>query len=183
VCFNLRSRRVRVRINQLYEGNPKIMTVSIGGPFNATGPGDTPSRQKIFVCRPKAIADNEDELGCATKILATLARRAYRRPVTEKDVRPLLTFYAAGRKQGSFDAGIQSALTRILIDPEFLIRIERDPSNVRMGAVYRLNDVPLASRLSFFLWGSIPDDELLDMAERGKPRIRSSCTADSAHDG
>ena len=127
--------------NQLYEGNPKIMTVSIGGPFNAAGPGDTPSRQKIFVCRPRPSADNEDELGCATKILATLARRAYRRPVSERDVRPLLTFYAAGRKQGSFDAGIQSALTRILIDPEFLIRIEPDPSNGRAGAVYRLNDV------------------------------------------
>ena len=154
--------------NQLYEGNPKIMTVSIGGPYAPTGPGDTPSRRKIFVCRPKASADNADELGCATRILTTLARRAYRRPVTEKDVRPLLTFYAAGRKQGSFDAGIQSALTRILIDPEFLIRIEPDPSTAPVGAVYRLNDVPLASRLSFFLWGSIPDDELLDLAEHGK---------------
>jgi hypothetical protein len=154
--------------NQLYEGNPKIMTVSIGGPYAPTGPGDTPSRRKIFVCSPKAGAENADELGCATRILTTLARRAYRRPVAEKDVRPLLTFYAAGRKQGSFDAGIQSALTRILIDPEFLIRIEPDPSSAPVGAVYRLNDVPLASRLSFFLWGSIPDDELLDLAEQGK---------------
>jgi hypothetical protein len=154
--------------NQLYEGNPKIMTVSIGGPYAPTGPGDTPSRRKIFVCQPKSSADNTDELGCATRILTTLARRAYRRPVTDKDVRPLLTFYASGRKQGSFEAGIQSALTRILIDPEFLIRIEPDPSTASVGAVYRLNDVPLASRLSFFLWGSIPDDELLDLAERGK---------------
>jgi hypothetical protein len=154
--------------NQLYEGNPKIMTVSIGGPYDPTGPGDTPSRRKIFVCRPKVSADNEDERDCATQILTTLARRAYRRPVTEEDVRPLLTFYAAGRKQGSFDAGIQSALTRILIDPEFLFRIEPDPSTAPVGAVYRLNDVPLASRLSFFLWGSIPDDELLDLAEHGK---------------
>jgi Protein of unknown function (DUF1592)/Protein of unknown function (DUF1588)/Protein of unknown function (DUF1585)/Protein of unknown function (DUF1587)/Protein of unknown function (DUF1595)/Planctomycete cytochrome C len=154
--------------NQLYEGNPKIMTVAIGGPYNATGPGDTPSRRRIFVCRPKASGDSEDELGCATRILTTLARRAYRRPVTEKDVRPLLTFYASGRKQENFDAGIQSALTRILIDPEFLIRIEPDPSTASVGAVYRLNDVALASRLSFFLWASIPDEELLDLAERGK---------------
>jgi hypothetical protein len=154
--------------NQLYEGNPKIMTVSIGGPYDPTGPGDTPSRQRIFVCRPKSGADNEDELGCARKILTALARRAYRRPVTERDVRPLLTFYASGRKQGSFDSGIQSALTRILIDPEFLVRIESDPQNVPTGVVYRLNDVLLASRLSFFLWGSIPDGELLDLAERGR---------------
>jgi uncharacterized protein DUF1592/uncharacterized protein DUF1588/uncharacterized protein DUF1585/uncharacterized protein DUF1587/uncharacterized protein DUF1595 len=154
--------------NQMYDGNPKIMTVSIGGPYNATGPGDTPSRQRIFVCRPRADASNADELNCARKIFTTLARRAYRRPVTDRDVEPLLSFYAAGRKRGGFETGIQSALTRILIDPEFLIRIEHDPPNAAVGTLYRVNAVTLASRLSFFLWSSIPDDELLDLAERGK---------------
>lgn len=152
--------------NQLYDGNPRVMTVAIGGPYNATGSGDTPSRRKIFVCRAKPGTPEADELNCAKRILTALARRAYRRSVTDKDLQPLLSFYASGRKQGSFDTGIQSALTRILIDPEFLVRIERDPADSAAGTVYRLNDVALASRLSFFLWGSIPDDELLDAAER-----------------
>jgi mono/diheme cytochrome c family protein len=151
--------------NHLYYDNPQIETVQIGGPYQAVGPGETPSRQKIFVCRPKSGAD---EPACAKEILSTLARRAYRRPVTEADVQTLLTFYNAGRKQGTFDSGIQSGLTRILADPEFLVRIERDPANAAPGTVYRLSDLALASRLSFFLWSSIPDDELLDLAARGR---------------
>ena len=160
-----------ITYNHFYYDNPKIETVSIGGPYQAEGPGNTPSRQKIFVCRPK---DGSDEQACAKRILSTIARRAYRRPITEEDTQTLLGFFRAGRKQASFDAGIQSALTRILVDPEFLVRIERDPENAAPGAVYRLSDLALASRLSFFLWGSIPDDALLDLAARGKlrdPRI------------
>jgi hypothetical protein len=109
-----------------------------------------------------------DEKPCATQILSTLARRAYRRPVTGKDVDTLLNFYEAGRNAGGFDQGIQRALERLLTDPDFLFRIERDPANVGPGTAYRLTDVELASRLSFFLWSSIPDDELLDVAVRGK---------------
>jgi hypothetical protein len=156
--------------NQLYDGSPRIMTVSIGGPYDAAGPGDTPSRRRIFVCRPKDGASEQDEMSCARTILSALARQAYRRPVTERDVHPLLTFFSTGRKQRSFDAGIQSALTRILIDPEFLVRIERGSANGKTGIPYHVSDVTLASRLSFFLWGSIPDAELLELAERGKLR-------------
>ena len=152
---------------ELYDGNPEIETVSIGGPYDAGGPGDTPSRQKLFVCHPARAAE---ERACATRILSNLARRAYRRPATEGDVETLLAFYESGRKQGGFDAGIQSALTRTLVDPEFLFRIERDPVNRTPGTVYPLDDLAIASRLSFFLWSSIPDDELLDLAIAGKLR-------------
>jgi cytochrome c551/c552 len=151
--------------NHLYEGYPAVEVVSIGGPYKAAGPGDTPSRNAIFVCRPKTGAEEQP---CARKILSTLARKAYRRPVTEDDLQPLLGFYETGRKQGSFDAGIQSALQRILADPEFLFRIERDPPNAAPGSIYRLSDVELASRLSFFLWNSVPDGQLLDLAVQGK---------------
>lgn len=135
----------------------------VNGPFNATGHGETESRRKIFVCRPaKAV----EETPCATKILTTLARRAFRRPVTSADIMPLLAFYAEGRKTGDFESGIQGALEALLVSPDFLFRIERDPRTTTR--VYRLNDFELASRLSFFLWSSIPDDELLTLAERGK---------------
>ena len=147
--------------NQIYYGNPAIDTLSIGGPYQIEGPGDTDSRKKIFVCHPKEVGD---ERVCAERILSNLARRAYRRPVTEADVETLLGFYEAGRERGSFDAGIQLALTRILVSPEFLVRIERAPADLAPGTVYRLSDLELASRLSFFLWSSIPDDELLDLA-------------------
>ena len=150
---------------ELYDGNPAVETVSIGGPFDASGPGDTPSRRKIFTCYPDRSAD---EVGCAEKILSRLARRAFRRPVTNADVQTLMSFYQAGRKQGSFDSGIQSSLTRILVDPEFLFRMQRDPANARAGSVYRISDLELASRLSFFVWSSIPDDELINLAARGK---------------
>jgi hypothetical protein len=144
-----------------------ISSLLIGGPYNAQVPADSPSRNRIFVCRPARTAE---ETGCATKILSTLARRAYRRPANDDDIQVLLGFYKSARAHGNFDAGIRAALERVLVSPDFLFRIEADPANVSAGAVYRLSDVELASRLSFFLWSSIPDDELLDLAIRGKLR-------------
>jgi hypothetical protein len=151
--------------NELYDGNPAVETVSIGGPFRVLGPGDTPSRRAVFVCRP---SNGSEEAPCAKRILSTLARRAYRRPVAADDIQPLLAFYETGRKQGGFDVGIQLALQRILASPMFLFRVEHDPPNEAPGSVYRISDLELASRLSFFLWSSIPDDELLDYAARGQ---------------
>ena len=148
-----------------YDGDPAVDSVAIGGPYNVTGPGATPTRRKIFVCTPP---DASGEPACARKIVSTLARRAYRRPVTEEDVQTLLDFYNADRKRGGFEAGIQSALERILASPDFLFRLEGAPANLAPGAVYRLGDTEIASRLSFFLWSSIPDDQLLDLAARGK---------------
>ena len=145
---------------------PGLESVTIDGPYAATGPGETASRSRIFVCRPD-VADAGGE-GCARTILARVARRAYRRPVGESDRAPGLVFYREGRDAGGFEAGIQAAIERLLIDPEFLFRIERDPTGVAPGAPYRLTDLELASRLSFFLWSSIPDEELLDLAERGR---------------
>ena len=139
--------------------------VNISGPYNAKGPGDTPSRRKIFVCQPTS--NDHDEEACAQKILSTLARRAYRRPITDEDVQPLLRLYKTGRNQGGFEAGIGKALQGLLVSAEFLFRFERDPAGMAMGTAYRISDVELASRLSFFLWSSIPDDELLELAERG----------------
>jgi hypothetical protein len=147
---------------------PVVDSVTILGPFNATSARpahDTPSRQRIFTCRPTGAADR---VACATKILSTLARRAYRRPVSQADVQPLLKFYREGELDGGFDAGIETALRAILVSPEFLFRVERDPANVAPNTVYRLTDLELASRLSFFLWSSIPDDELLDLGSRGE---------------
>jgi mono/diheme cytochrome c family protein len=139
--------------------------VSVSGPYNATGRGETPSRAKIFVCRP---ASADEETPCAKKILANLTRRAFRRPVIDADVTPLLAFYERGRGAGDFDDGIQRAIEAMLVAPEFLLRVESDPAATKGSAVYRLNDVELASRLSFFLWSSIPDDELLALAEQGR---------------
>ena len=150
-----------------WSGDPHIDTLTVAGPFNATGPGDTPSRRKIFVCRPATAAT---ESACAKTILATLARRAYRQPVADADLQRLLGFYQEGRRDGSFDTGIQTALQRILASPKFVFRAERDPETVAPGAAYRLTDLELASRLSFFLWSSIPDDELLRVAEQGRLR-------------
>ena len=147
-------------------------SVQIEGPYtpdtigrSPQGAGETASRRRIFVCRP---ISRDDEESCATEILTTLARRAFRRPVTDDDLQVLRGFYHAGRRAGSFDAGIQRALELMLVDPEFLFRLERDPADVAPATAYRLSDVELASRLSFFLWGSIPDDELLDVAAAGR---------------
>ena len=151
---------------------PYVESVTIAGPYESSGARPvegTPSRERIFTCRPAAgDAAAADEAACAREVLSTIARRAYRRPVSDADVDRLLTFYERGRAAGSFDSGIEMALRRLLVSPEFLFRVERDPDGIAPGASYRLSDLELASRLSFFLWSSIPDDELLAAAERGE---------------
>ncbi len=155
--------------NDLFQNLPNnigISSVTITGPLNPTGPGDTPSRRRIFVCRPAA---GEDELPCAKKILSTLATRAYRRPLTDADLEKLMGFYQQGRNQGvNFDYGIEMALARVLVGVDFVFRFEKEPVSLPAGATYRISDLELASRLSFFLWSSIPDDELLNLAVKGK---------------
>src|SRR6185436_6397265 len=141
-------------------GLPQVDHVNLTGPFNPTGPGDTPSRARIFACRPAA---GVDENACARKVLSTLARRAYRRPVTADDMAPVMDQYEAGRKGGSFDAGIEHGLRLILANPKFLFRVERAVD--KPGPV---SDLELASRLSFFIWSSIPDDALIDAATSGR---------------
>jgi hypothetical protein len=142
-----------------------IDAIEISGPYEGTRPADSPSRRKIFVCRPASPAD---EVSCAEKIVVALARRAYRRPVSTSDVQALLRVYQEGRRHGGFDDAIEWVLERVLVSPDFLFRIERDPATAKPGVAYRVSDVELASRLSFFLWSSVPDDELLGLAERGK---------------
>ncbi len=142
-----------------------IASLLIGGPYNGKVPLDSPSRKLLFVCRP---ANASEESACATKILSNLARRAYRRGAADDDVQTLLSFYKRARVAGAFDDGIRSALERVLVSPDFLFRIEADPAGAAPGSVYRISDVELASRLSFALWSSIPDDTLLDLAIRGK---------------
>ena len=150
----------------IYHGvGPAVAKVVINGPYDIQGPGDTPSRRKVFVCRPNG---TNDETACAAKILARLARRAYRRPVADKDLKILLGLYKQGRGGGDFEAGIGMALQGMLVNPEFLFRVERDPANLPPGTAHRISDLELASRLSFFLWSSIPDDELLNVAAAGK---------------
>ena len=147
---------------------PYVESLTISGPYESSGARPvegTPSRERIFTCRPGP-GEAADETACAREILSTIARRAYRRPVTGDDVERLLTFYDRGRAGGSFDTGIEMALRRLLVSPEFLFRVERDPAGVEAGESYRVSDLELASRLSFFLWSSIPDAELLDAAER-----------------
>ena len=150
---------------------PTVTSLTIAGPYDIRGPGITPSRDKVFVCQP---VTGSEELDCARTILAGLARRAYRRPVTSADVEVLIEFFEMGRVNGDgsaasrgFDSGIELALRRLLVSPEFLVRIEADPTGVASDTPYAVTDIELASRLSFFLWSSIPDDELLDLAERG----------------
>jgi hypothetical protein len=153
--------------DQVYMGYANVGSVQIGGPYEAHGPAkDTPSRRAIFVCQPRAAAE---ERACASTILSRTARLAYRRPVAKTDVDTLLQFFDSGRQDGgNFDSGIQFALERMLVDPDFLLRVIRDPAKPKSAAAYRLSDVELASRLSFFLWSSIPDDRLLTEAERGE---------------
>jgi hypothetical protein len=143
---------------------PPFNGVVISGPYNPSGPGNTASREKIFICHPEAGSEHT----CANKILTALARRAFRRPVTEADIRPLMSFYQDGFRQSGFDYGIEKAVRAMLVSPDFLFRIEHNPKGVAPGSVYRLSDLELASRLSFFLWSSIPDDRLLDLAGKGK---------------
>jgi len=145
-----------------WSGQPHIQTLTINGPFDSTGPGDTPSRRRIFTCRP---ANANAEMSCARQIVSTLARRAYRQPLSDPDLQRLMSFFETGRRTGGFEAGIQASLQRVLVSPQFIFRIERDSVP---GAVHRVSDVELASRLSFFLWSSIPDDGLLQLAIDGK---------------
>ena len=142
---------------------PQVGKLEILGPIRATGAGNSPSRRKIFVCT------SQDD-SCARQIVTTLARHAFRRPVTSDDAELLMSFHRQGRKEGSFDAGIERALQRILADPEFAFRKESEPANIGAGKTWRISDLELASRLSFFLWSSIPDDELIDLASRNKLR-------------
>lgn len=146
---------------------PYVAMVSFTGPLKATGPGDTPSRRRIFVCRPTGKAD---EAPCARRILGTVAKRAYRRPVTAGEVDALMVFYKSGASTGGFEKGVRVALQRVLSSPDFLFRVERQPATAKVGAPYRLTDLELASRLSFFLWSSIPDDTLLNLASAGRLR-------------
>jgi Protein of unknown function (DUF1592)/Protein of unknown function (DUF1588)/Protein of unknown function (DUF1587)/Protein of unknown function (DUF1585)/Protein of unknown function (DUF1595) len=165
-------------VNELYLGEVAlggaVQALTIVGPFDSTDTGDTPSRREIFACRPDSAADEEP---CAAQILSRLATRAYRRPVAEgsAELAELLRFYALGREErGDFEVGIQYALSRLLVDPRFLYRFEREPGEIAVGAVYRIDDFELASRLSFFLWSSIPDDELLALAAEsrlGEPAV------------
>ena len=146
---------------------PAVYSVSIGGPFDAVGVGETPSRRRIFTCRPSSSSASAEER-CANTILSTLTRRAYRRPVTEEDLRMPMKFFRDGRNGADFDAGIEMALRAILSSTEFLFRVERDPAGARSNQVYRISDLELASRLSFFLWSSIPDDELMNLAVQNR---------------
>ena len=146
-------------------GHAHIDSFTITGPFNPAGPGDTPSRRRIFICSPKNAADEEP---CARRIVSTLARRAYRGFETPADIERLMKFYGTERAQRDFERGIQAALQRLLSSPKFVFRIESDPPNAVAGVPYRVKDLELASRLSFFLWSSIPDDELLEIAAAGK---------------
>ena len=166
--------------------DPAVGGIVIGGPYDLKGVGETPSRRAIFVCTPHAAIGTvtanasspaySDDDACAARILTTLARRAFRRPVSDRDIEPLLRLYRQSRGQGNseaeFEAGIQTALQRVLVDPEFLFRIERDPAGAAPGTAYRISDIELACRLSFFLWSSIPDEQLLNLAEKG--RLRNS---------
>jgi hypothetical protein len=157
----------QLAVTELPDGNPGIGSVEIEGPLSIDGSGITPSRQQIFSCEPIS-ADQEP--ACARQILSSLARRAYRRAVTENDVQGLMEFYKQGQLEGGFETGIQFALERLLVSPDFLFRIEQDPRNAEPDSMYPVTDTELASRLSFFLWSSLPDDELLDLVERGELR-------------
>lgn len=165
--LDLRLDGARLKLYDVPEAGfgPSFNELAIGGPYNIAGSGNSPSRQKLFVCTP---ANAAEELPCARKILSTLGRRAYRRPFTEADLKPLLPFYINGRKEKDFNNGIEMALRAMLVAPDFLFRIERDPANLAPGTSHRVNDYELASRLSFFLWSSVPDDELLALADQGK---------------
>ena len=154
--------------DEMQDGNPAVSGIEILGPFDPTGATALPSRNRVFVCQP---ATETEDTRCAREILSTLARRAYRRPANDADVSLLMAFYEDGSAQGgpgNFDAGIQAAIERLLVDPEFLFRLETDPEGIAANTAYQISDLELASRLSFFLWSSIPDAELLDLAVDGR---------------
>jgi hypothetical protein len=158
-------------LDPLFNGTPEVTliphlgSVTVDGPYEATSPGDTPPREKIFTCRP---AEPSGETDCAREILTALATRAYRQPVDTEHLSVLMDFFEQGRSQGGFERGVETALQRILSSPQFIFRFERDPDGVSPASPYPISDLELASRLSFFLWSSVPDDELLDLASRGR---------------
>jgi hypothetical protein len=182
------------RVKSVFAATGGVNSIVITGPFNAASPGDTPSRNRIFVCHPTSPGVGgpagpqsnssgsrpvgptlNDEQICARKIMTTLAHRAFRRPAADRELDTLMSFYQHGRKEGDFDNGIQEALARLLVAPSFLYRVEDEPPTLAGGAIYRVSDFELASRLSFFLWSSIPDDELLDVAAKSRlsdPKVR-----------
>src|SRR5690606_5264048 len=150
-----------------YEAGGGVSAIEIEGPFNASGVGDTASRRRVFTCYP---ANVDEEPGCAREIVSDISSRAFRRPAGEDDIAPAMAFYQRGYEEGGFESGIQQALARILIDPRFLFRLEAEPAELPAGQTYAISDLDLATRLSFFLWSSIPDDELLELASRGELR-------------
>jgi hypothetical protein len=154
------------RINSKFAVGGGVQSIVIIGPYNPNGVGDTPSRRRIFVCTPQ---NASEETSCARKIVANLARRAFRRNlIDDAEVDGLMAFYDRGRKEGDFEAGIQQVVARVLVAPRFVFRMEDEPAGLKDGAAYRVDDASLASRLSFFLWSSMPDDELLDLAAKGR---------------
>jgi hypothetical protein len=153
------------RLGGLEDGDPGIEVLEISGPFNGKTPQDSLSRKQIFICHP---SNTQEEEPCARRIISTLARRAYRRPIAPSEVEPLIKIFKEGRTDRDFESGVEHALEALLASPKFLIRTEHNPPTAKAGSVYRLSDLELASRLSFFLWQSMPDDELLDLAEKGK---------------
>lgn len=156
-----------VATDENWWGEAGVDRLDVAGPFKGVSPQDTPSRRKIFSCYPTAASE---QIACAKTIVASLARGAYRRPVGEADTQVLMQFYERGAKTAGFERGIQSAIERLLMDPEFLFRVPRDPATTTAGGVYRISDVELASRLSFFIWSSVPDQALIDVALSGKLR-------------
>src|SRR5262249_46146379 len=146
---------------------PHLKALNIRGPFNATGTSDTPSRAKIFTCRPLSPTE---ETTCATDIIKRLSSQAYRRTTSAEDLEGLMTFYRMGREKGDFEAGIRTALEALLANPNFVFRFEREPATAKQGQSFRISDTELASRLSYFLWSTMPDDELLNLAQQKKLR-------------
>ncbi len=158
---------------------PHAGYIRIDGPYKAAGASDSASRRRIFTCQP---ADQSQEAVCAQQIIGALVRRAYRRPATPEDTELLMTFSQKGRNAGNFDRGIEAVVQRVPMDPAFIFRKENEPANVPAGQKYRISDMELASRLSFFLWSTIPDDELINLASQNKlrdprrrPHFRSGC--------
>ena len=163
----LRDKRRPAGVNDIYwkyEPGGAINSVEINGPFNASGPGKTASRERVFSCLPQT---NDDERQCAERIMTDVATKAFRTPVGEQDIAPLMEFYDNARNGSDFETGVQQALSRVLVDPRFLFRFEEEPADLQPGEEYTISDIELASRLSFFLWSSIPDNELLAAAEKG----------------
>jgi hypothetical protein len=155
-------------VDDIYSSPPSsagIQGIEIDGPLNSTGVGETPSRRRVLICEPTS---SEDENACARQIITTLATRAFRRPLEAEDLPPIEAFYEAGRAEGNFESGIQRAVARILVDPRFIYRVERDSPSQSAGDIHPIDDYEFATRLSFFIWSSIPDDELLNIAATGR---------------